>query len=346
MALAQIVNDFESPKDGGFYMPAEWETHDRCWMIWPHRDEYWSGSHRETQLAYARVARAIRQFEPVSMLVTPAALSEAREYLGSSIDLVEMATDQAWARDSGPNFLVNNHGESAGSSWQFNAWGGKYRHYANDALLGDRLLASLGMKNFTSSLYCEGGAVSVDGQGTILTTESCLLNKNRNAGLRKSQIEEELCRTLGGDKVIWLSGNPPDSETDGHVDGSVVFVKPGVVLLQKVPGDEQYHAENMAVLENTLDAKGRKLEIYVVEAAVDAQGKGDKFCRSYVNTYLANGGVVMPKYGIAADDQAYAVFAEIFPDRKIVQVPIDDIAIGGGGIHCITQQQPTPRRVR
>lgn len=346
MSFSQVINDFESPDDYGFYMPAEWESHDRCWMVWPHAGEYWLDCHDDTKRAYVRVAKAIRQFEPVSMLVTPAAFDEARELLGSSIDIVEMTTDQAWMRDSGPNFLINDRGELAGSTWQFNAWGGKYRQFANDALLGDRLLASLGLMNFTSPIYAEGGAVSVDGQGTVLTTESCLLNSNRNPAYSKLQIEAELCRSLGAKKIIWLSGNPPDKETDGHVDGSAIFVKPGVVLLQRVPGDEAYHAENMKVLTDARDANGRALKIVLIDSAVDAQGRGEKFCRSYVNSYLANGGVVMPAYGIEADKEAKAVFAEIFPDRKIVQVEMGSIAAGGGGIHCITQQQPTPRRNR
>jgi agmatine deiminase len=350
MGFSQIIENSDSPADFGFYMPAEWEAHTRCWMAWPHEKEYWLDQHQSTKQAYAAVAKAIRQFEPVSMLVSPSAYDEAREMLGPAIELVEMATDQAWLRDSGPNFLVNGKGELAGSTWLFNAWGDKYRHYANDALIGERILSTLGVANFTSPIYAEGGAISVDGRGTILTTESCLLNHNRNPDYTKREVEGELCRTLGGRKIIWLPGDKYETETDGHVDGIAMFIKPGVVLMGRPENkNSDWHScfeKNLSALEQQTDADGNPLTIAFIDIAEAAEIRGERFCTSYVNSYFANGGIVMPRYGIEADQRAKAVFEELFPDRKVVQVDIDSIAIGGGGIHCITQQQPCPKALR
>ncbi|BFM18438.1 agmatine deiminase family protein [Maricurvus nonylphenolicus] len=344
MGFPPVIDSFDSPADFGFYMPAEWSQHERCWMVWPHDGSYWMGRHDEVKKAYAAVAKAIRQFEPVSMLVSPSAYDEARELLGPAIELIELATDQAWLRDTGPNFLVNAVGELAGSSWQFNAWGDKYRHYANDALIGERILSTLGLANFTSPIYAEGGAVIVDGLGTVITTESCLLNKNRNIDFTKKEVEAELCRSLGAKKVIWLPGDKYEVETDGHVDGMLMYARPGVVLMGK-PSNRNSplypcFQENYQALEGQTDAQGNPLQIVFIDIAEEADASGEKYCTSYVNSYLANGGVVMPRYGIHADERAKAVFAELFPERRIIQVDIDPIAIGGGGIHCITQQQP------
>jgi len=200
------------------------------------------------------------------------------------------------------------------------------------------------VRQYASRLVAEGGGVSVDGEGTILTTLSCFPNANRNPDWSLEAIEEELKTMLGGEKVIWLPGNVEETETDGHVDGIAAFVKPGMVLIEDAgPKGSPFHdimVENLAALEGQADARGRTLELIKIGEAADVHAESERFCRSYVNSYIANDGVVMPSYGVNEDRAARDIFRAIYPDRQILTVAIDDIACGGGGIHCITQQEP------
>ena len=331
-----------TPRQDGFRMPAEWATHERSWMMWPSRVEVWPDM-AATRKDYTAVAHAIREFEPLTMAVNPADLDEARHMLGSDIDIAVVPLDDSWARDAGPCFLVDDKGNRAGVNFRFNAWGGKYDPFDSDDAFSGFILSQSGVPQYNSRLTAEGGGISVDGEGTILTTESCFPNKNRNPGWSRADIEIELLDMLGGEKVIWLPGNVEETETDGHVDGIAAFVRPGVVLIENAgdPDDEFYDImiANIMAMENQLDAKGRSIELVAIPEAYDAVGSGDLFCRSYVNSYLVNGGVVMPCYGVATDDVAREIFADLFPGRRIAQVSIDNIALGGGGIHCITQQE-------
>lgn len=333
-----------SPAELGFRMPAEWERHERCWMAWPCRAEVWGDRLEKTRLGYAAVARAIATFEPVTMLVRPQDAVAAAAVLGPEIDVVEMPMDDSWTRDSGPCFVVDRNGTVAAVDLTFNAWGNKYQPHDQDALMARRIADHIGVQRFASQLTAEGGGVSVDGEGTLITTESCFLNPNRNPGWSKAEVEAELKRMLGAEKVIWLPGNVHETETDGHVDGIAAFVRPGLVLVERSPDPNAPGADIMAQnawgLEGVTDAKGRPIELAYIEEALSAQEDGSRFCRSYVNSYIANGGVIIPSYGIREDDCARAVYETLFPDRWVVSVPIGDIAIGGGGIHCITQQQP------
>ncbi len=334
---------FETAKDAGFRMPAEWAPHARCWMAWPSRPELWGDILPATERGYATVANAIAQFEPVTMLVPHVALDVASDLCADGVDIFPADLDDSWTRDSGPNF-VKRDDELAASIFHFNAWGGKYERYRKDAALGHRIAEHLCIPTFSSPLFLEGGAINVDGEGTLLTTESCVLNANRNPGISKQDAEYELCHALGVDKVIWLPGDPDDKETDGHVDGTACFVCPGVVMVEICPdtSSKRYEAiyENVRILEAATDANGRRLELIIIEEALAAKARSAIFAKSYVNFYIANGGIVIPGYGIDADAKAYEVVAKAFPDRDVVQIDINDIAIGGGGIHCITQQQP------
>jgi agmatine deiminase len=226
----------------------------------------------------------------------------------------------------------------------FNAWGDKYQPFDQDALMGSRILGLAGVREFTSSLVAEGGGVSVDGEGTVITTESCFLNSNRNPGWSRQQVETELCRTLGAEKVIWLPGDPDERETDGHVDGIAAFIEPGRVLLEINPDRTDPHfavgENNLAAIKNQKDAKGRKLQIEFIHEGIYHDGIWNGGCSSYINSYLANGAVIVPGYGYDRDAAAIDTYRQLYPDRDVVQVQINDIAVGGGGVHCITQQQP------
>ncbi|MBB3064260.1 agmatine deiminase family protein [Limibacillus halophilus] len=326
-----------------YRMPAEWEPHERCWMMWPTRAEIWNDI-AATRRAFAAAARTIRLFEPVTMVVSPADAMAARALLGPAIDVLEAPIDDSWCRDAGPCFLLDGKGDLAGVDFCFNAWGGKYQGYANDAAVAARILAAAGAERIGSRLVAEGGGVTVDGEGTLITTLSCFPNSNRNPDWDLAEIEDELKRCLGVRKVIWLPGNSFDTETDGHVDGVAVFARPGLVLVQttddKSQPEYQAFAENLEALRGQTDAKGRPLQVMEVKSAVGADSTSMRFCRSYVNFYMANGALIMPCYGVEEDRATYRLFSEVFPERKIVPLVVDDIAFGGGGIHCITQQQP------
>jgi len=323
-------------------MPAEWAPHERSWMMWPCRTVVWPDM-AATRKDYAAVAHAIREFEPLTMVVNHEDEAGARSMLGSDVDIRVAPLDDSWARDAGPCFLVDDKGNRAGVNFEFNAWGNKYQPFDSDNAFSSYVLSETGTTQYSSRLIAEGGGLSVDGEGTILTTESCFPNHNRNPDWSRTEIENELLDMLGGEKVIWLPGNTEEKETDGHVDGIAVFVRPGVVLIENAgSSSDPFHdimKANIAALENQVDARGRNIELVTIPEAYEAIASGDKFCRSYVNSYLVNGGVVMPRYGVATDDEAREAYRELFPDRQIAQVSINNIALGGGGIHCITQQE-------
>ena len=337
--------DTQTPLEAGFRMPAEWEPHSGCWMAWPDREDLWGEALPETQEAYARVARAISEFEPVTMIAAPESNSVSASLCGPGVRTLPLEIDDAWIRDTGPAFLVSDDGRRAATAWKFNAWGEKFERYEQDAQLAERVCARLEWPLYRSSLWLEGGAIHVDGEGTILTTESCVLNSNRNPGLSKREAERELCHALGGSKVIWLPGElAPEDVTDGHVDGLACFARPGLILLETLtdPAEPRSRVlrENRRALRGATDAKGRRIEIVEMEDAWDAERLGDVFCLSYINFYLANGAIVMPKYEAPGDERARVVVEKAFPGRRVLQLDIRKIAIGGGGIHCITQQQP------
>ncbi|MEM6833025.1 MAG: agmatine deiminase family protein [Pseudomonadota bacterium] len=334
----------EDPRDYGFYMPAEWAPHDACWMAWPCRDDLWP-NFAATQQDYAAVANTIARFETLNMLTPTRHLKAALSLLDPSINIIEAGIDDSWARDSGPNFLVNADGGVAGSTWTFNAWGGKYEPYDQDAKMGAFILEEARAKRFASPLIAEGGGITVDGEGTIITTDSCFLNKNRNPNWTRADIDAELCRTLGAEKVIWIPGDPDETETDGHIDGIAAFIEPGRVLVEVNPDKSDPHyavgIANMEALKNQTDAKGRTLQLEFLDEGIYHPDLWNGGCSSYINSYLANGAVIVPGYGYDRDAAAVETYAALYPDRQIVQVPINNIAIGGGGIHCITQQQPS-----
>lgn len=330
------------PRDFGYFMPAEWAPHTCCWMAWPCREGLWADD-AATMKDYANVANAIARFEPVRMLMPPHKLESARSMLRDGVEIVEMAIDDSWARDSGPNFLIGGD-RLAGSDWVFNAWGGKYAPFDQDALMAKRILDLADADRFPSWLVAEGGGITVDGEGTVITTESCFLNKNRNPGRTRKEIENELCRTLGAEKVIWIPGDPEETETDGHVDGIAAFIEPGRVLVEVNPDRTDPHypvgVANTNALKGQTDSKGRQLDLEFIDEGIYHDGTWNGGCSSYINSYLANGAVIVPAYGYDRDPSVIETYARLYPDREIVQVSIESLALGGGGIHCVTQQQP------
>lgn len=340
------MSERRMPADDGLFMPAEWEPHERCWMQWPSRAEVWGDRLPQAYAAYAQVARAIAAFEPVSMVCRPEDEAQVRLACGRGIETVPLPIDDSWSRDSGPVFLVDGKGQAAGSQWRFNAWGNAYHGYENDAAVAGLILDRLGMCKYSNNMVLEGGAISVDGYGTLLTTEECLLNDNRNPEMTRQQIEEALALTLGVARIIWLDRGLEDDETSGHVDMIASFAGEGRVLLH-MPEDRRdpnysRMQDNKRRLETAKDARGRTLEVIEIPQPQRQfrREDGRRLCTSYVNSYIANGAVIMPIYDDPNDDVAAGIMAEAFPGRKIETVPALEIAIGGGSIHCITQQQP------
>jgi agmatine deiminase len=321
----------------------------------------WRQNARFGQQAFAQTARAIVQFEPVTVCASTDQYATARALLPESVRVLELSSNDAWIRDCGPSFVINNSGALRGVDWEFNAWGGLYADWERDNLVAQKVLSIAGADRYKAPCVVEGGAIHVDGEGTLITTSSCLLNANRNPDLSKAQMDDLLKAYTGSSKVIWLDFDAHE-ETDGHIDGVCAFVKPGVLVLDWCddPANEEYqlcrHIHEQ--LTRVTDVKGRAFEIHKLPAAspppisaAEASGivevpgtfprrAGDPVWGTYVNFYVANGGVVMPTYDDPHDEAAKNILSDLFPTRKVVAIPAREIAMGGGMIHCITQQQP------
>lgn len=349
----------------GFHMPAEWAPQQAVWMIWPHRPDNWRDQGAPAQATFARVAEAIAAATPVYMAVPEAQMDKARAVMPPEVKLVAIASDDAWARDTGPTVVVNGQGEAVGLDWRFNAWGGHngglYHPWDQDQAMARAMLAVHGLPAVASPLVLEGGSIHVDGEGTLLTTAECLLNPNRNPHLGQAQIEQHLKETLGVSHFIWLPEGVYMDETDGHIDNMACFARPGEVLLHWCDdeSDPQYARSRAAleVLEQAVDARGRKLKVwrlpqpgplYVTEeeAAGVASGAavprlaGERLAGSYVNFLISNRRLVFPLLDERTDGEARRLLESIFPELEVVGVPAREILLGGGNIHCITQQIP------
>ena len=342
-----------TPKDKNYRMPAEWEQHECCWMQWPHDNpefnsyaEVSTWSHFDIEkgrIAWANVANAISNFEQVKMIVHPNNIINASKLLNEKVEILSFVNDDAWARDSGAIFLLNKEKKLGGIDWEFNGWG-KFSPYDADNKIAKFMIENANATYFKNDMILEGGSIHTDGEGTLLTTEQCLLNRNRNPDLSKEEIEENLKNYLGINKIIWLK-NGTDEGTDGHVDNIACFVKPGKILALSCSDkqDPFYDKinENMEILKTTLDSKGNVLDIIELEMSYKRLIPNDDEPSSYINFYIANKGIVMPNFDDEkADIRAKEVIQSAFPDRKIITINGIDISMGGGNVHCITQQQP------
>jgi agmatine deiminase len=355
-----------TPAADGYWMPAEFERHAGTWMLWPERRDNWRDGALPAQQAFAAVAQTIAQFEPVTVGAVAAQYEFARALLAPQVRVVELSSNDAWMRDVGPTVVVNATGRRRGIDWQFNAWGGLagglYFPWDQDDLVAGKVLEIEGLDRYRAPLIMEGGALHVDGQGTALVTEQCLLNRNRNPGLSRDRIEHYLRSYLGVSTIIWLGAGVIDDETDGHIDNLACFARPGEICLtwtgnRRDPQSQVSH-DALERLRDARDARGRRLKVHrlpspgplrmtAAEAAgvqnrtgVKPRQGGARLAASYANFYIANGGIVMPLLDSRTDRQALSVLRRVFPKRRVVGVPGREILLGGGNIHCITQQIP------
>lgn len=326
---------------------AEWESHTRTFMSWPALEPVWGEDLPYVRQDIARIARAVAEYEYVVMMARPEQQAAAQRACGSGVEVIPLAVDDLWARDTVPVF-VEEGDDIVGIDFNFNGWGNKQQH-GNDARVARTLLAKYKIPRVQAPLVAEGGSFETDGEGTLLITESSIVNDNRNRGKSRDQVEAELIDTLGVEKVIWLAGVRGQDITDAHVDSLARFTAPGVILLDKafpgMPADSWSRAADQArsVLDKATDARGRRFEVIdLPQPDLDRiTGEGDDFVSSYANFYVANDSVFMPRFGDRkADDRARGILREHFPDRDVVPVRIDTIASGGGGIHCSTHDQP------
>jgi agmatine deiminase len=355
-----------TPAADGFWMPAEFEPHAGCWMLWPERPDNWREFAQPAQRTFAAIAAAISQFEPVTVGVSGSQFEAARTLLPTQVRVVEMSHDDCWMRDSGPTCVVNARGDVRGVHWHFNAWGGLkgglYFPWDQDERVARKVLEIEGQDRYRAPLINEGGAIHVDGEGTALVTEECLLNVNRNPQLRKPEIEACLRSYLGVSTIVWLGKGVLNDETDGHVDNLACFAAPAEVCLgwTDQTRDPQYRISLDAWerLNSARDAHGRKFKVHKIPmpgplklTARESEGiqaregtkprvAGERLAGSYINFYIANGGIVMPLLDARTDRTAAAKLKRIFPSRRIVGVPAREVLLGGGNIHCITQQIP------
>ena len=355
-----------TPRADGFRMPAEWEEHAGCWMLWPQRRDTWRDGGKPAQRAFVDVAARIARFEPVSMGVNRDQYQNARAMLPPQIRVVELSSNDAWMRDCGATFVVSENGDVRGVDWIFNAWGGlqkmMYFPWDQDNLVATKMLEIESLDRYEAPLVMEGGSIHVDGRGALITTEQCLLHPNRNPHLSRGEIETVLADYLNIKHIVWLPRGVFEDETDGHVDNICCFVRPGVVALTWTDdrSDPQYErsAEAYDALMSARDAQGNPLEVHKIHqpdpmtmTRDEAEGldlvdtaflrpQGERLAGSYINFYIANGGIIVPQFDDRHDQSACRQLAELFPRRQVLGVYARQVLLGGGNVHCITQQQP------
>ena len=320
-------------------MPAEWAPHERCVVAWPCREEMWRGQLAGAKAAHAAVVNAIGAFEPVLLVADPGAGHEAAAACPGA-DVVEWPIDDSWARDIGAIVLTDGGGRRAGLNPVFNAWGEKFHPYAEDAEFARRMCEHLGLERIDAFPFVlEGGAITVDGAGTVITTEQCLLNPNRNPALDRAGIEAELRRWLGVERVVWLPwGLVEDDDTDGHVDNIALCIRPGEVLAQTTADPDDVNHDRLRENVDVLTAAG--YEVVEIDVLPSVVIDGERSVVPPLNLYLANDAAIVPVVDGPDGEAALAAVGNALPEREVVGVPGAVLAHGGGGVHCITQQVP------
>lgn len=359
-----------TPKEDGYYMPAEFREHRCTYLLWPEREDNWRDNAEPAQGAFEKVIRTIAKYEPVVVGTNKSQYQHLIEMNMPNVQIVEMSNNDAWIRDCGATFVINGRGGMRAVDWKFNAWGGLvnglYFPWDQDDWVAAKMAAIEGADYYhLSDFILEGGSIHSDGEGTILTTEECLLNEGRNANMTKEEIEEMLKTYCGAEKVLWIpQGIYMDEDTNGHVDNICQFVAPGKVVLawEDNRDDPQYMRSKIALdyLESETDAKGRKIEVIkmhvpnpvtitdhesrhvdIVEGSFP-RNEGDRLPASYVNYYNCNGAIILPIFNDPHDQDAINTLQALFPDKTIEPIYARELLLGGGNIHCITQQVPRP----
>ena len=325
-------------------MPAEWEPHEMTLLAWPQRLEAWRGTDiEEARRSHAEVVDAIAQFEPVCLVVDPDQEQQARRQVTAErVEVLPLPIDDSWLRDSGPIFVADGEGGRAGVDFRFNAWGEAFTPYDRDAAVSAGILDHLGIERIESTMILEGGSITVDGNGLLATTRQCLLDPSRNPGMDRAEIEQELRRRLGAETVIWLgNGLVEDADTDGHVDNVAAFIGQGRVLIQAFPDVADPNHEAMEKNRAALASAGVTVEEMNLMSRIE-RADGDPVAVPYMNFYFVNGGVIVPVGGVdpEMDREALQELSGLLPDREVVGIDGRVLALGGGGIHCITQQVP------
>ena len=343
-----------SPRQLGYHMPAEWEPHRATWLAWPHNLETWPNQLELVKKIWEKMVQAISSEEEVCLLVndekTEAEATERLKNVGTvmkHLSIYRIPTVDTWIRDYGPTFITRGGAEKnlAFNDWVFNAWGQKYESFIQDGSVAKEIAGLLPVPVFESEMVLEGGSIDVNGNGTCLTTEQCLLNSNRNPHLRRSEIEKTLGDYLGVDHFIWLGEGIVGDDTDGHVDDIARFVNPTTVVcaLEEDSKDENYAPlqENYERLQGATDQDGKKLTVVPLPMPGPVVFEGTGLPASYANFYIANGVVLVPTYDHSNDSLALGILQELFPDRKISGIPSAPLVVGLGAIHCVTQQEPS-----
>jgi agmatine deiminase len=326
-------------------MPAETDQHERTLMCWPARPQVWENYLRQAQLDYAEIAQAIARFEPVTMIVRPEAAELAADLCGPQVDIVEIPIDDSWCRDSGPIYVLDAEGNRCAMDFAFNAWGEKFFPFGDDAKLVERWCEKAQHDRVVVRMVLEGGALTVDGEGTLVTTQQTLMHPNRNPGMTRAQMERVLHDTLGITTTIWLPyGLSLDDDTDGHVDNVAAFAGPGHVVMQGCSDTDEEDwlrmETNRRWADGALDASGEPLRVLTIPVLPFVEVNDERLCVPYLNYYVGNGAVFVPTTGHSADEEMLGLIGTAYPTRQVVPVPGKVLALGGGGPHCITQQIP------
>lgn len=347
-----------TPRELGYRMPAEWEPHEATWLSWPHKEASWPGAFESVPGIFVEIARHLAASELVRINVADEDFAARVRALlkqgGVNLDAVRFhlnPTDDAWVRDHGPIYVVRESVEEHGErreraiiDWGYNAWGGKYPPYELDDVVPTRIAKETGEALFTPGIVMEGGSLDVNGRGTLLTTESCLLNPNRNPRLTREQIEKYLRDYLGVSHILWLGDGIKGDDTDGHIDDLTRFVAPDAVVtaVEDDPADENYEPlrENYARLQRMKDQDGEPLRVVTLPMPGPVYFEEQRLPASYANFYITNRAVLVPTYRHANDARAMAVLQSLFPDRRVIGIDCTQLVWGLGAIHCVTQQQP------